>query len=641
MISVRSIIRRSRPYKALAFAAVAVLAIVAVAQADWAVNTVDNTRDDAHETMNLIEGGATGSTNLFVENQNTGAGDTSTANSCNLSGSSTFLKVRLKSSDPSVATVATAVGATDIVQFDDCGVQKGVVVTPIGPGEATITLEQLEYTSSNGGLMDLAPASFKVVVAADSDGDGVTDNIDNCDNVANPNQADADNDGIGDACEPDTDGDGVVDDDDNCLNTPNSNQADTDGDGIGDACDNRAPTADAGGPYSGSEGPSISLDGDASDADGDSLTIKWTATPQSGVDAGASCSFSDDTAVDPTVSCTDDGTWQLTLSVDDGTAAPVTDTASLVVSNAKPTATASIPTSVNEGSPFTLELISGSDAGSNDSLSYRFDCGDGNGYSTAGSGTSVSCPTSDDASRTVKLEISDDDGGANEYTGTVTVNNVQPTPAMDSISGNSGVACISGNTVTLGFSWTDPAGANDTYSYSVNWGDGSTPTTGSNATSPVSGVQHSYSAGGPYTIRVTVDDEDPGVVSGVSGASSFSFLYSRSDILQPINFTGPRSLFKLGSTIPVKIKITDCTGAPVTTLTPDVKTTKLDSTPEGTVVETVYTDIPTNGLDMRYDATSQQYIYNLGTKNLAAGDWRVDVIDPSIATQSASFSIKK
>ena len=35
----------------------------------------------------------------------------------------------------------------------------------------------------------------------------------------------------------DTDGDGICDDQDNCDNTPNANQADSDGNGIGDACE--------------------------------------------------------------------------------------------------------------------------------------------------------------------------------------------------------------------------------------------------------------------------------------------------------------------------------------------------------------------------------------------------------------------
>ena len=41
----------------------------------------------------------------------------------------------------------------------------------------------------------------------DADGDGVPDNLDNCPGVVNPDQADLDGDGSGDACDPDIDGD--------------------------------------------------------------------------------------------------------------------------------------------------------------------------------------------------------------------------------------------------------------------------------------------------------------------------------------------------------------------------------------------------------------------------------------------------
>jgi hypothetical protein len=77
----------------------------------------------------------------------------------------------------------------------------------------------------------------------DVDGDTVCDNADNCPNDYNPFQIDCDNDGVGDACDPNTvdpDDDGVDADCDNCSITANPNQLDSFpplGNGIGNACD--------------------------------------------------------------------------------------------------------------------------------------------------------------------------------------------------------------------------------------------------------------------------------------------------------------------------------------------------------------------------------------------------------------------
>ncbi len=84
----------------------------------------------------------------------------------------------------------------------------------------------------------VGPYNNKYFQEPDQDKDGVIDRIDNCPSVANPEQKDNNNNGIGDACE-DFDLDGILNYMDNCPELANFSQADTDKDGVGDACDNK------------------------------------------------------------------------------------------------------------------------------------------------------------------------------------------------------------------------------------------------------------------------------------------------------------------------------------------------------------------------------------------------------------------
>ncbi len=70
----------------------------------------------------------------------------------------------------------------------------------------------------------------------DTDNDGIPNKQDNCVRDANPDQADENRNGLGDACD-DYDRDGVMNSKDNCSSHPNRNQLDTDHDGKGDVCD--------------------------------------------------------------------------------------------------------------------------------------------------------------------------------------------------------------------------------------------------------------------------------------------------------------------------------------------------------------------------------------------------------------------
>ncbi|HET8768322.1 MAG TPA: PxKF domain-containing protein [Pedococcus sp.] len=266
----------------------------------------------------------------------------------------------------------------------------------------------------------------------------------------------------------------------------------------------------------------------------------------------------------------------------------------------------------------------------------------------AGGTWSWSFNTTDGPDDSQTVTITADDGTTTSSTTfALVVNNVKPTPSIDSLTGAGGTACIGGNTVTLGFSWTDPAGANDTYDYSVNWGDGSTtPASGSSAaTSPVTGLQHTYAAGGPYTIKVTVNDNDTGAGTTVD-SSSFSFLYDVTGVLQPVNDTQAHqdpSIFKWGSTIPVKIRVTDCNGTSVAGLSPTITVTKVNPNPppDGYAETTQSTSAADTGNTMRYDALAGQYIYNLATKPLTDGTatYTIKITGP-FSTVYANFGLK-
>jgi hypothetical protein len=114
--------------------------------------------------------------------------------------------------------------ANGLSSFAAHGLPSGFA-SPVGPDESG----------------DAVPRVLLFTPATDLDGDGVPNGADNCPFVYQLDQADADGDGLGDACDPiddrDVDGDGVPNELDNCPFVANSAQLDSDGDGLGDVCD--------------------------------------------------------------------------------------------------------------------------------------------------------------------------------------------------------------------------------------------------------------------------------------------------------------------------------------------------------------------------------------------------------------------
>jgi PKD repeat protein len=133
---------------------------------------------------------------------------------------------------------------------------------------------------------------------------------------------------------------------------------------------NLAPTANAGGPYEGQPGLSIMFNGSlSSDPNGDALTFAW--------DFGDGAMA---TGVAPTHAFAADGTYVISLTVNDGQVDSVASTTSATVAtraaNSAPTADAGGPYSGDAGLAVNFDGRA-SDDPDGDVLSYRWDFGDG------------------------------------------------------------------------------------------------------------------------------------------------------------------------------------------------------------------------------------------------------------------------
>jgi len=186
---------------------------------------------------------------------------------------------------------------------------------------------------------------------------------------------------------------------------------------------NQDPTASAQNA-SGTEGAPISLAATATDPDGDPLTYGWTVTNGAGVDAGASCSFSDPTALATTITCTDDGVYEAKLTVTDDQGAQATAASAVTVANAVPTITITSPAdgaTVPAGTAVTLTTSIG-DAGANDVPGCTVDWGDGTAAAPCSAPHTYAAP----GSYTITATANDADGGTATAVTHVQVTGIAP-----------------------------------------------------------------------------------------------------------------------------------------------------------------------------------------------------------------------
>ena len=268
-------------------------------------------------------------------------------------------------------------------------------------------------------------------------------------------------------------------------------------------------------------------------------TITWTGTPNEGYglsfDGGLNNIYSigwsyhwdfgdGATATDrfATHAYADNGQYTVRLTVSDASGASNTVSTAIAVNNLPPTGTFNVtPQNPGEGSTYVLSVSGVSDAPADlPTLQLALDCGDGVGYRSVAISGSLSCSAPNEIVRTARAQLRDKDGAVSEYTSSVNVVDVAPTVSIVSAP----TTVTDQTTYTISFKFTDP-GLLDTWSYSINWGDGTT--TGPVAVSAQGGTisaSHRYAVnkkGGAKstTYGISVNVTDNGGATGTTFAS--------------------------------------------------------------------------------------------------------------------------
>jgi PKD repeat protein len=308
-----------------------------------------------------------------------------------------------------------------------------------------------------------------------------------------------------------------------------------------------------------------------------------------------------------------------------------TDTVDITITNVAPTADAGAPQTDDEGDAVTLTPTY-TDPGA-DTHTGTIDWGDNTSTSLAAGATHT---YADNGNYTVTVDVCDDDGACDTDTVDITITNVAPTVGSLAVDTPVGTVCATGTEVRVRFVVADPADeTHDAITGTIDWGDG--------ASTPVSGravdVTHSYGAG-RFTMTVAVDDGDGGAATL---QHPVALLYRVSEFLAPLNSTGT-SNYKVGRTIPAKVQVADCNGAPVDGLTLTVGLTLLGES-SGAENEAVVSSVPDDGNTMRF--ADAHYIYNLATKrsalnhgdDLPPGRYRLSVVGVQIPTRTVEFDL--
>ena len=264
--------------------------------------------------------------------------------------------------------------------------------------------------------------------------------------------------------------------------------------------DNVDPTVSAGADATVNEGSEFSGSGSSSDPGADT----WTATVDYGDGSGVQAlALNADKTFDLSHTYADNGTYTVTVTVEDDDAGVGSDELVVTVDNVDPTVSAGADATVDESS-----LFSGSgsftDPGA-DTWTATVDYGDGSGVQALtlnGKTFDLSHTYADNGTYTVIVTVEDEDAGSGSDQLVVTVDNVDPV-----VSAGADQTVDEGSLFSGSGSFTDPGA--DTWTATVDYGDGS-GVQALTLNGKTFDLSHTYADNGTYTVIVTVEDEDAG-----------------------------------------------------------------------------------------------------------------------------------
>jgi lysophospholipase L1-like esterase len=153
------------------------------------------------------------------------------------------------------------------------------------------------------------------------------------------------------------------------------------------------------------------------------------------------------------------------------------------------------------------------------------------------------------------------------------------------------------------------------------------------AQDPDGAQQVDTTVAGTFTHQVEVAD-----LAGNTAAASCELIvvYGFGGIEQPVNANGS-SIFKHGSTVPLKFGLNDVDGA-VTTAGATITVSKVSNGISGDELEAVSTSAATTGNSFR--VAGDRYLFNLATKPLSSGTYTATITMSGGQTHQVNFSVR-